>query len=84
MSLLIISSFCWDNPWIDEKAILPTPDIVPTVRICRPAVADFNEKRGMQGKLQIMADGEVKSQSHAGPRLTLQVRSYPFMDGRQG
>jgi len=70
MSLLIISSFVWDNPWIDREFILPTPDVVPTIRITRPATGNISEMRTMQGKLQPMADGEV--------------RSYPYMDGRQG
>jgi hypothetical protein len=60
MSLLILSSFVWDNPWIDRDMILPTPDLVPTIRICRPPTNNFAEMREKQGKLQIRPDGEVR------------------------
>jgi hypothetical protein len=61
MALMVMSSFVWDNPWLYEGGILPTPDVVPTVRISRPAVQSYGEMAQMKGKLQPMETGEVRS-----------------------
>ncbi|WVQ73114.1 hypothetical protein IAR50_002678 [Cryptococcus sp. DSM 104548] len=53
ISLIIASSFCIDDQWIEEAGVLPDPGKVPTL-VIRPA-----PRPDLNGKVQTLANSEV-------------------------
>ncbi|ODN81641.1 hypothetical protein, variant 1 [Cryptococcus amylolentus CBS 6039] len=58
ISLIIASSFCIDDQWVEEANILPDPGRVPTL-IIRPF-----PREDLNGKVQTLANSEVWSFPH--------------------
>ncbi|WVN85061.1 uncharacterized protein L203_100203 [Cryptococcus depauperatus CBS 7841] len=56
ISLIILSSFCIDDQWIEAANILPNPGIVPTV-VIRPPPRD--QRNLYNGKVESIRNGEV-------------------------